>query len=83
MLKQFTGSLEAVIKVHNLDALKTMIRIIAITSSQIGSKSTTATDEKKQEQVIKEVNEAVKNVDGAENAAAPAPASGDSYDDWE
>lgn len=83
VLKQFTGSLEAVIKVHNLDALKKMIRIIAITSSQIGSKSTTATDEKKQEQVIKEVNEAVKNVDGAENAAAPAPASGDSYDDWE
>ena len=49
VLKQFTGSSEAVITVHNIDALKKMIRIIAITSSQIGSKSTSATDTTKQE----------------------------------
>ena len=35
VLKEFTGSLEAVITVHNIDALKKMIRIIAITSSQL------------------------------------------------
>lgn len=71
--------------VHNIDALKKMIRIIAITSSQIGSKSTSATDATKQEQVIEEVNKAAADVAGAEIAAAPvaAPASGDSYDEWD
>ena len=83
VLKEFTGNIEAVIKVHNLDALKAMIRVIAVTSSQIGSKSTTATDTTKQDQVIKEVTEAVKNTDGAESAAAPAAAPTDSYDDWD
>ena len=83
VLKQFTGSSEAVITVHNIDALKKMIRIIAITSSQIGSKSTSATDVTKQEQVIDEVNKAAADVAGAETAAAPAPATGDSYDEWD
>lgn len=83
VLKQFTGSSEAVITVHNIDALKKMIRIIAITSSQIGSKSTSATDATKQEQVIEEINTAAADIDGAETAAAPAPAAGDSYDEWD
>ena len=83
MLKQFTGSSEAVITVHNIDALKKMIRIIAITSSQIGSKSTSATDATKQEQDIQQVNKAAADVDGAETASAPAPAAGDSYDEWD
>lgn len=83
VLKQFTGSSEAVITVHNIEALKKMIRIIAITSSQIGSKSTSATDTTKQEQVIEEVNKAAADVVGAETAAAPAPAAGDSYDEWD
>ena len=83
VLKQFTGSSEAVITVHNIDALKKMIRIIAITSSQIGSKSTSATDTTKQEQVIEEVNKAAADVAGAETAGAPAPAAGDSYDEWD
>lgn len=80
VLKQFTGSYEAVITVHNIDALKKMIRIIAITSSQIGSKSTSATDITKQEQVIKEVNDAAIDVQGAESASVSA---GDSYDEWD
>ena len=83
VLKQFTGSSEAVITVHNIDALKKMIRIIAITSSQIGSKSSSSTDATKQEQVIDEVNKAAADVTGAETAAAPAPAAGDSYDEWD
>ncbi|MGN0068005.1 MAG: VWA domain-containing protein [Bacteroides sp.] len=83
VLKQFTSSAEAVITVHNIDALKRMIRIIAITSSQIGSKSTSAADTTKQQQVVEEINKAASDVDGAETAAAPRPASGDSYDEWE
>jgi len=83
VLKQFTGSSEAVITVHNIDALKKMIRIIAITSSQIGSKSTSAADTSKQQQAVEEINKAAADVDGAETANAPAPAAGDSYDDWD
>lgn len=83
VLAQFTGNSEAVITVHTLDALKAMIRIIAITSSQIGSKSTSATDATKQEQVVAAVNQAAQNVSGAQTASAPAPAPGDSYDDWD
>lgn len=81
VLKQFTGSSEAVIKVHSIDALKKMIRIIAVTSSQIGSKSSSAGDATKQEQVQKEITDAVKDVDGAESATAAA--SSDSYDEWD
>lgn len=80
VLKEFTGNMEAVITVHNIDALKAMIRIIAVTSSQIGSKSTTATDASKQEQVIEQINKAAVDVDGADSAVAP---TGDSYDDWD
>ena len=81
VLKDFTGSSEAVIKVHNIDALKTMIRVIAVTSSQTGSKSSSAGDASKQEEVIKEITESVKDTDGAESTAAPA--TGDNYDDWD
>ena len=81
VLKDFTGSSEAVIKVHNIDALKTMIRVIAVTSSQVGSKSSSAGDASKQDEVIKEITESVKDTDGAESTAAPA--TGDNYDDWD
>ena len=83
VLKQFTGSLEAVITVHNIEALKKMIRIIAITSSQIGSKSSTAGDVTKQDQVIKDVQDAAKNIDGADTADSTATLDSSQYiDDW-
>jgi uncharacterized protein YegL len=79
-LKKFTGNLEAVIEVHNIEALKQIIRIVAVTSSQIGSKSTSATDSTKQEQVIDEINQQIDNVDGANSAADPSNASDDYWD---
>ena len=81
VLAEFTGTSEAVFTVHNIDALKQVIRIVAVTSSQIGSKSSTATDTTKQEQVIEEVQNAVVAVEGAE--AANAPADTNVYDDWD
>ncbi len=72
-LAMFTGSRESVFTVHNIDALKKMIRLVAITSSQIGSKSSTAGETTKQEQVIKEVSETT-NED--------PDCSTDNYDDW-
>lgn len=80
VIARFTGNSEAVIKVQNIDALKQIIRIVAVTSSQIGSKSSSAGDTSKQDQVIKDVNQAVDNVDGASTAAAPDSSS---YDDWD
>jgi outer membrane murein-binding lipoprotein Lpp len=64
--------------------LKQIIRVVAVTSSQIGSKSSTAGDITKQEQVIKDVTEAAKDINGAQSEAAPAPANpSDNYDDWD
>ncbi|MCH5216041.1 MAG: hypothetical protein J1F10_03800, partial [Muribaculaceae bacterium] len=81
VLKQFTGNSEAVITVHNIEALKQIIRVVAITSSQIGSKSSAAGDTTKQDQVIEEVKEAVENIDGAEAASSVDSSSYD--DDWD
>lgn len=80
VLARFTGNSEAVIKVQNIDALKQIIRVVAVTSSQIGSKSSSVGDTSKQDQVIKDVNQAVDNINGASTAAAPDSSS---YDDWD
>lgn len=80
VLARFTGNSEAVIKVQNIDALKQIIRVVAVTSSQIGSKSSSAGDTSKQDQVIKDVNQAVDNINGASTAAAPDSSS---YGDWD
>ena len=83
VLKQFTGNSEAVITVHNIDALKQIIRVVAVTSSQIGSKSSTAGDITKQDQVIKDVQDAAKNIDGADSADSTVTVDSSQYiDDW-
>jgi uncharacterized protein YegL len=81
VLTKFTGSSEAVFTVHNIDALKQIIRIVAVTSSQIGSKSSSAGEATKQDQVIEEVKQAVDNIDGAEVASDVDSSSYD--DDWD
>ena len=80
VLEQFTGSNEAVFTVHNIDALKQIIRIVAVTSSQIGSKSSSAGDASKQDQVIDEIKDAIQDIDGAEVATS---VDSSSYDDWD
>lgn len=74
VLKDFTGSLESVVTVHNLEALKTMIRIVAITTSQIGSTSTIAGEGEKQKQVNDAVNKGAEDTDGADPGNTPPPA---------
>lgn len=68
VLREFTGNMESVFTVHNIDALKQIIRIVAVTSSQIGSKSTAAGDTTKQDQVIKEIKNDIEDIDGAASA---------------
>lgn len=83
VLKDFTGSSEAVITVHNIDALKQIIRVVAVTSSQIGSKSSTAGETTKQEQVVKDIQDATQNIDGAETSDSTSTVDSSQYiDDW-
>ena len=87
---KITGNSEAVITVHNIDALKQIIRVVAVTSSQIGSKSSSAGDTTTQDQVVKDVTKAAENIDGAEAAPTPGdsasptgtPDSSSYVDDW-
>ena len=61
VLKEFTGNIETVLKVHTPEALKKMIRFVSVTASQIGSKSSGAgiTENgdiiSKQEQFVQEI----------------------------
>lgn len=68
ILEKFTKSKEAVIEVHNVDALKRMIRVVTITSSLIGSKSKTGSDSSKQKQVEDAIQNEANNIDGASTA---------------
>lgn len=79
-LAKFTGNKEAVITVHNIEALKQIIRIVAITSSQIGSKSSSAGAGSKQDQVVDQVKKEAQDVAGAEPADLPDSSS--MTDDW-
>lgn len=80
VLKDFTGNIESVFTVHNIDALKQIIRIVAITSSQIGSKSSSTGNSTKQDQVIEEIKNDIENINGAESANN---IDSNTYDDWD
>ena len=58
-MSEFTGNNEAVIEVHNKSALKTIIKFVSVTSSQVNSKSSGVEDASKQEKVISQVNDYV------------------------
>jgi uncharacterized protein YegL len=60
VLKEFTGTIEAVITVHTPEALRKMIRFVSVTSSQIGSKSQPMQNgqvESKQDAMIEQIQE--------------------------
>ena len=78
VLEKFTDNIEAVVKVHNIDALKAMIHTITITSLQIGCRIGAGNHLNNQQQLIEEIEDAVKYTYGAESAVTPT----DSHDDW-
>lgn len=82
VLEQFTGSKESIVEVHNIEALKDMIKFMALTSSQIGSQSSTTAEKTKQELVEEKIKDIVDNTSGAQTAAEPKQ-GGDSYDEWD
>ncbi|HPQ35201.1 MAG TPA: VWA domain-containing protein [Tenuifilaceae bacterium] len=81
VLKEFTGNIEAVVEVHNIEALKKIIRLASVTASTIGSQSSTAGNKTKQDLVVEKISDAVADTEGAASAAAPSAGSDD--DDWD
>jgi len=62
VLKEFTGSMEAVLETHNAATLKKMIKFVSVRASQVASKSlntgdTTAGDEQKQQELNSNLQE--------------------------
>lgn len=63
MLAQFTGSIESVITVHTPEELKKWIKFVSVTSSQIGSKSSSVDSKSKQEGLEDEIKNGPTPVD--------------------
>ena len=60
VLAKFTGNIERVIRVHDVETLKKVIRVVAVTSSQVGSSSASATASGTEVKKEDEVTEALK-----------------------
>jgi uncharacterized protein YegL len=67
ILSEFTGNKEAVLTVHNIDALKKIIKLVSVTSSQIASTSSSADEKTKQEQTIEAVKDQTEGMDGVDS----------------
>lgn len=67
VLVDFTGNKEAVLTVHNIEALKKIIKFVSVTSSQIASTSTSSGEKSKQEQVIEAIKEQTDDMDGVDS----------------
>ena len=82
-LAKFTGTRETVLTVHNIDVLKKLIRLVAVTSSQVGSQSSSTGDTTKQETTIRLIKDETKDTGGIESGTESGTAtSSDNYDDW-
>jgi uncharacterized protein YegL len=57
VLREFTGTSEAVIPVHNRGELKRTIRFVSVTASKVASTSTQAGNQTKQEQLNQDLQE--------------------------
>ena len=80
VLKEFTGSMEAVLEVHNAAMLKKMIKFVSVTASKVASKSSNVnnsgaeTDGGMKQQ---ELNESLQDFIAEEAAVAPNMPDGD------
>ena len=81
VLKEFTGSVESVVEVHNVEALKKIIRLASVSASTIGSQSSTAGNKTKQQLVEEKLTDAANETPGAASAADPNAAK--MNDEWD
>lgn len=63
VLARFTGTSESIVEVHNKAALKSLIKFLSVTSSQVNSQSSGVEDESKQAKV----NERITDFTGRQN----------------
>jgi len=82
VLEEFTGSKEAVFTVHNIDALKKIIRCVSVTSSQVASQSTDTSTKTKQQQVEEQISTTLKD-DIDKGTVTPATGGNGIDDDWD
>jgi uncharacterized protein YegL len=80
VLKEFTGSMEAVLEVHNTAMLKKMIKFVSVRASQVASKSADIGDygDSGDEQKQQELNTNLQEFQEEEIAAMPD----NDQDDW-
>lgn len=74
VLSDFTGNIEMVFKVHNIDALRTCIKALVVTSTMINSQSSSLSNSDgeimtKSEQTAQALHEELENVAGIDVAA--------------
>lgn len=78
VLKKFTGDIELVFRVHNIEALKETIKVAVVTSSQINSHSTsigTGVGATKAEQTAEQMQQELAGAQGVDAATAAAAAA--------
>ncbi len=73
VLEEFTGSKEAILTVHNTEALKKIIRMVSVTSSQIASTSTSSGDKSKQEQMNDTIQDQANGISGVDGVDTTNP----------
>ncbi|MBQ7530275.1 MAG: hypothetical protein IJT12_01035 [Paludibacteraceae bacterium] len=83
VLAKFTGNIESVIQVHDVESLKKVIRCVVVTSSQVGSKSSSTTaggaePATKQDETNKAI---AQQLQGADNVQIGTEAANVSMDD--
>lgn len=86
-LAKFTGNVESVITVNNIDALKQIIRIVSITSSQVGSRSSSVNNVSKQDETVQNINNLNENNDNWYSGLLPgqslsAPSRNNTFTDY-
>lgn len=81
VLAEFTGTSSAVVTVRTIEALKAIVRMVAVTSSKIGSQSCATGGATKQDQVNSDLQYNVNKIEGAEVAAKVD--GGSCTDDWD
>lgn len=82
VLSEFTGSSESVYTVHNVDALRKIIRSVTVTSSMVASKSSDTSNDTKQKQVEKLIEKDL-NEDIQKGSITSATGGNTVDDDWE
>ncbi len=85
MLAEFTNTSEAVLTVHNKEQLKSIIRFVSVTSSQVASSSSSVGSDApatKQQEVAEKIAETVKNSDTFEGVDVGTDTSSAAEDDW-